>query len=248
LDKLNGTGSSGVTLDTSKYNAYVMDYVWQGAGRVRVGLLYNDTIIYCHEFLNSNVNTAPYWRSPSRPGRVELVNTGTVASSTSLDVTCFTALKESLGSIVAPYSFSASTQITEKNINNTTPIPAISVRPKITFNGITNRVPIKLTEFEYLSVQDALYLQVLLNPSLTGASFTSAGTYSAAEYDVTATAVTGGTKLWEGYVSGGGKGVSGLAQFADQIVLGLDIAGSTQDVITLAAAKINGNSNSLFAF
>ncbi len=246
LDKLDGSGPSGVTLDPSKYNAYVMDYVWQGAGRVRIGLILNNRIIYCHEIFNSNLNTAPFMRSPSRPGRIELTNTGAVGTGTNLDVTCVTALKESLGDIIAPYTFSASRGTNTKSINSATPLPLISLRPATTFNGIVNRVPISPIEVEAFTVQDSLYVQLILNPTtLTGASFSAVNSSSSAQFDISATAVSGGTVIFETYVGGGGKGSNSILDISDIAILGLDIAGSVQDTITVAAAKINGNTDAV---
>lgn len=248
LDKLDGTGPSGITLDTSKYNAYLMDFVWQGAGRIRVGLMLNDKLVYCHQIFNSNVNTVPFMRSPSRPGRIELTNTGTPASGTNLDLTCVTALREANVDLTAPYGFSASNGVTNKTANSTTNlVPLISIRPKTTFNGITNRVPILADNFDVFAIQDSVYVRVLLNPTLTAASFNSAGTNSAVEFDVAATLATGGTTIYETYVPGGGKGLGQFIDLADFAVLGLDIAGSVQDTLTIAVLKLNANADSYAA-
>lgn len=238
---------SGINLDTSKYNAYVIDYVWQGAGRVRIGVICNNKIIYVHQFLNSNINTAPYWRTPARPFRIELTNTGSVGSSTTLDITCITALKESTADILAPYVFSASNQVTKITVAATA-LPVLSIRPKLTFNGITNRVQIKVSDFDFLSVQDIAFIRILINATLTGASFTSVNANSAVEFDTSATAVSGGTSIYETYVVGGGKGGSQiLTDIGDQTYLGLDIAGAVQDTLTVTAVRVNASTDTLAA-
>jgi hypothetical protein len=249
---MDGTGSasnpSGVLLDPSKQNLYILDYVWQGAGRIRFGIMINGGIQYVHQINNSNVITAPYLRSPSKPGRVELSNLGVTASTTTMDIICATAIREAVTDTFAPYSFSAASGATKQTLNSTTvPLPIISIRPKATFNGLTNRVPIRANDFDVFSLQDAAFIQVVLNPTLTGASWVSAGTNSAVEYDISSTAVTGGTVLYQTYVTGGGKGADALTDLSDEIILGLDIAGTTPDVLSIIGTKLAANTDTYAA-
>jgi len=80
LDTLDGTGPSGLTLDDSKCQIFVIDYEWLGVGRVRMGFNINGMTVYVHEFLNSNNVTDVYMRSPNRPVRYELRSTGSNGS------------------------------------------------------------------------------------------------------------------------------------------------------------------------
>lgn len=253
LDRMDGSNGgnnpSGVNLDTSKQNLYIVDYVWQGAGITRVGVMISNRIVYVHQFSNSNTLTAPYWRSPSLPGRTELSNTATSASTTTLDLICVTALRETETDIFAPYTFSASMGVTKVTVSSgVTLVPLISIRPKATFNGLTNRVPILPTRFETLPIQDSILVKVILNGTLTGASFASVNANSAVEFDTASTAIAGGTVLFETYSAGGGKGIDSLIDLQDEIVLGLDIAGSVQDTLTIAALKVGANADTLASF
>jgi hypothetical protein len=72
MDKLDGTGPSGLVLDLTKMQMWYMDYSWYGAGSIRFGL--RDTqgkICYVHRFINSNQNTEAWMRSGNLPGRYE---------------------------------------------------------------------------------------------------------------------------------------------------------------------------------
>jgi len=72
LDKCDGTGPSGFILDTGKMNMYYMDYSWYGAGFIRYGFREaNGNIVYCHKFINNNVNTEAFMRSGNLPARYE---------------------------------------------------------------------------------------------------------------------------------------------------------------------------------
>ena len=238
IDKLDGTGPSGLILDTSKHNAYVIDYVWQGAGRIRFGLMYGQGVIYFHQILNANVNTSPWMRSPSRPGRVELTNTGVTSGTTNMDIVCVFSLRETGDKLLAPFAASASRGISSVNVSTIKPL--ISLRPKATFNGITNRIPIVPKQVTIITQSQSVLVQVYINATLTGASFSSSGTNSAAEFDVAATAVSGGTLILETYVDNTGVMVLDLTDLSDNAILGLDIPGSIQDTITVTATSLAG--------
>jgi len=73
IDKLDGTGPSGMVLDLTKMQMFLIDYSWYGAGTVRFG--FRDTqgkIIYVHRMVNSNQNTEAYMRSGNLPARYEI--------------------------------------------------------------------------------------------------------------------------------------------------------------------------------
>jgi len=75
LDRMDGTGKSGYTLDVTKMQMFYMDYSWYGAGFIRWGFRAEDgNIIYVHKIPNNNANTEAYMRSGNLPARYE-VNT-----------------------------------------------------------------------------------------------------------------------------------------------------------------------------
>ena len=75
LDRCDGTGKSGYTIDITKMQMFYMDYSWYGAGFVRWGFRATDgNVIYAHKIPNNNQNTEAYMRSGNLPARYE-VNT-----------------------------------------------------------------------------------------------------------------------------------------------------------------------------
>ncbi|NBS89734.1 hypothetical protein EBS67_06995 [bacterium] len=75
IDKADGTGYSGFTLDLSKMQMFYIDYSWYGAGAIRFGFKNNrGEVMYVHRMVNNNVNTEAYMRSGNLPARYE-VNT-----------------------------------------------------------------------------------------------------------------------------------------------------------------------------
>ena len=67
IDKLNGTGLSGLTLDFRKTQLFVMDMEWLGVGRVRFGFYAYGKIQYCHQVTHINILTEPYTNSINLP-------------------------------------------------------------------------------------------------------------------------------------------------------------------------------------
>jgi hypothetical protein len=82
IDKCDGTGPSGYTLDLSKMQMYYIDYTWYGAGGVRWGFRGpKGEIIYAHKLANNNQNPMAYMRSGNLPARYEA---STYASTTKI--------------------------------------------------------------------------------------------------------------------------------------------------------------------
>jgi len=72
LDKLDGTGPSGFTIDLSKMQMFYIDYSWYGAGTIRWGMrATNGDIVYCHKLANNNVNAEAWMRSGNMCARYE---------------------------------------------------------------------------------------------------------------------------------------------------------------------------------
>lgn len=85
IDRLDGTGPSGLNLDLSKMQMFYIDYSWYGAGTIRYGFRNTEgRVFYCHRFVNSNQNTEAYMRSGNLPARYE---TSVIAPKTILTAT-----------------------------------------------------------------------------------------------------------------------------------------------------------------
>lgn len=78
-DKLDGTGPSKTILDPSKFQIAVIEYEWYGGGRVKFGLLVNDTIHWVHYFDNGNVIETSFMGSSVLPLSIELISTGSAS-------------------------------------------------------------------------------------------------------------------------------------------------------------------------
>jgi hypothetical protein len=73
LDKLDGTGTSGYTIDISKTQMAFIDYSWYGAGTIRWGFRTTDgDITFVHQMPMNNVNNKSFMRSGNLPARFEV--------------------------------------------------------------------------------------------------------------------------------------------------------------------------------
>lgn len=217
IDKLDGTGPSQLTLDITKAQIQFIDIEWLGLGTVRVGFVINGQFIHCHSFHHSNIITNTYMTTGCLPVRAEIENIGTTESSSTLQIICASVISEggyelkgrSRG-IIMPLS-------TPKDIPTAgTFVPLISIRLKdarsdaiviptnIEFFGLTNN-----TKYIY---------KVVTGATLANASWVSAGTDSSIEYDVSATALTGGIDRQQGYVNiSAGAGGESIQLDSDQL-------------------------------
>jgi hypothetical protein len=72
LDKLDGTGPSGMNIDLTRMQMFYLDYSWYGAGFIRWGFRGgNGDVVYCHKMVNNNINYEAYMRSGNLPARYE---------------------------------------------------------------------------------------------------------------------------------------------------------------------------------
>ena len=132
-----------------------------------------------------------------------------------------------------------------KSIPTITETPLLSIRPKLTYNSITNRSIIFPAKIAVSSGTQSIYFRVIMNASLTNASWVSADNNSTVECDVSATAFSGGQHLYYGLISNI-QGTSPIFQeidvepfFNDQgRKLRLDAFGTIPDTITIIAVSL----------
>ena len=199
VDKMDGAGPSGFTLDLTKAQILWMDVEWLGVGTVRVGFIVNGQFVHCHSFHHANLITSTYITTASLPLRYEITNTNTTASTSTLKQICSTVLSEggyelrgsqqAIGTtITAPYSLTTAGTF----------YPVISLRLKA---AALDAIVI-LTALSMLGVSSTNYLwRVVATATTTGGTWVSAGTNSSVEYNLTGTATTGGRILAQGYFS-----------------------------------------------
>lgn len=250
IDAFNGSGPSGITLDMTKAQILLIDLEWLAVGRVRVGFVIDGQVYYAHEFTHANTGTATYMATANLPIRAELTNVdggdGGAAARTIKQICC-TVISEGGFELERGTPFVASTGITWQGVGATR-YPVMSIRPKATFNSIVNRGAILPFSFSALAKTNSVLLEVVYNGSLTNASFGSVDTNSITEYDVAATAITGGQVVAAAFApaSGVGAGASpGTAgeNLTGRLPLTLDIAGANPIPLTLCATSVSASAS-----
>ncbi len=240
-DKFDGTGASGRTLDVTKGNIFWSDIEWLGVGDVRTGFYVDGRPVIAHTFHNDNINSTTYMTTACLPYRYEIENlTGQTGSSTFKQV-CTTIMSE------AGYEGFARRYNISKSGSNLTTLTTQDVQyPMIALRMNSSRldsivVPSNLsvvvepgTNNKPVTVQ----YRILLNPTLTGNTWTTHYNGNV-DYNITATAVTGGTDIIGGYISSSGSlQVSNINDFNFQL-------GRTQtnvsDIFALVLIPIEDN-------
>lgn len=239
-DRLLGAGASGITLDVTHSQIFWCDVEWLGVGSVRAGFVINGQFIVCHTFHHANIFDRVYMTTASLPVRYELSSTGAAGTMRAI---CSTVISEG-GYSNRSQSRAIGTSLTGKNLSQAAYRPLVCIRLK-SANIDSIVVP---TKFDLYGLQQAAFsYRIILNPTLTDASWTSAGSNSSVEYDLSATALTGGTVIDEGIFVGSNKGgtasVSGNdVDFSQQ--LGRTIAG-VSDIWCLAAIATTNNDDAV---
>jgi acyl-CoA thioesterase FadM len=200
IDPLDGTGPSNLTLDITKSQILWMDIEWLGLGTVRLGFVINGKFIHCHSFHHANIITGTYITTASLPLRYEITNTAATASTSTLKQVCSTVLSEG-GYELRGLQQSIGTTITSPAALTLagTYYPIISLRLK---SARLDAIVI-LTAISIMAASANVNYtwRVVASATTTGGTWTSAGTNSSVEYNLTGTATTGGRVLAEGYFS-----------------------------------------------
>jgi len=118
LDAMDGTGSSGITLDFSKCQLFVIDLEWLSVGRIRFGFYVYGQIVYCHEVTNINALSGPYTTSINLPVSYCLLTNGAASGSASITQICSTVISEGgYNPTGRPFSVNITTPYTFANEN-----------------------------------------------------------------------------------------------------------------------------------
>jgi hypothetical protein len=235
-DKLDGTGESGLTLDVTKAQILWMDFEWLGVGSVRCGFIINGQYIICHTFNNANDLNKVYMTTAILPVRYEIRATGATSGAATLKQICSTVISE--GGYQQQVANQFVRRTTVKTTISTTFLPLVSIRLASDSLGAV----VLPQAIQVYPTTNQNYEAVLLkNPTLTGASYNTTD-FNHVDYDVSATAVSGGTIVLHSYVSSTAQGRSTSlvpTGYNFDLQLGASIAG-VSDVFTLAIRVIDG--------
>lgn len=209
IDTLN-TGNtlnpSGIHLDVTKANIFVINFQWLGVGRVVFGLDLDGQLIPVHQILNANKNSSVYMKSGTLPVRYEVTSQG--GSDNTFRQICSSVISEG-GQDELGFPLSVSNGLTTRTFTNRQSV--ISVRLSSLFNSQNNRakaIPTSIELFTNTATVNAYWELVLQRGYLGENSLGGGPTWTALsgasnpiEYSVNGTTVTGGEIIDSGFLS-----------------------------------------------
>jgi hypothetical protein len=243
IDKLNGTGASGITVDWSKTQIFVVQYQFLGVGSVWYGLDINGNIVLVHRLDHANNLTLAYMSTPNLPLRYSIENDGTGGAAAITQICCSIISEGGTPTAGSTKYLDRDVALTTGNDTNYYPLVAIRLG--------ANYIGTKIV-FDRISVvggtQTFFCYKLFVNPTVTGTALSfTALTNSSIEYDISrtnATTVSGGTAI------DGGLGVDSSPPFSiptdlGSYRLGASIAG-VSDIIVLAVQRLTGGAEAFY--
>ena len=236
IDRLNGNGPSGYTVDWTKAQIFQIDYQWLGVGGVRFGIEVDSVMVYIHEFYNAGMVSDVYMSNGTQPVRYEIRSTGgagrlkqiccTVASEGGLTRTGLSSVTDTDGTLIS--------------------CPALTLEMLLAIRLTADNpdAQILIEKVYALNTANTNFRWVLLwNPTIVGTPnwvTTSELALQVWKNAGTAITMTGGLALDSGYASRDARATDG--RLDPSLGLGVSIAG-VPDVIALGIESIGGTSS-----
>ena len=202
VDKLNGTGPSGFTLDITKAQISWMDIEWLGVGTVRCGFVIDGKFVHCHSFHHANIIASTYITTASLPLRYEITNKAATAGSATMKQICSSVISEG-GYELRGLQQSVGTAITAPKTLTTagTYYPVVSIRLKTSPDRLDAIVILTALSMMPVSTSNFSWRVIANGTTGGGGAWQDAGIDSAVEYKLDGTSITGGRILAEGYLT-----------------------------------------------
>lgn len=250
VDKFNGSGPSGVTLDFTFVQFLFIDFQWQGTGRIRLGFNIDGIFFVAHEIKTSNVLTTVFMSTPSLPVRYEIDNTAATAGTNTMKEFCTSVVSEG-GERVTGIGYSRSAEITARAV--TTDVPVFAVRLLNTFGGGENRRTLRITDAGVFVTTNNAHFDIthIHDPTGITATWTPVGGGSAAEFSTDISTITGSPahKIAEGHAAAGtaGKGIAEVKLEVDEKdqhrLVTQNVDSTNSEVFVIKATAISGTTN-----
>jgi len=246
LDKMDGTGPSGNTLDVTKSQIFTVDYEWLGVGRVRYGIVFDGSTSYVHEINNNNTLNSVYLKNPNLPIRAEITTNYNASSTSELIMICSTVISE--GGFDNTGRRIPVTNLGGSSINTSQYGAVLAVRYKDEYISSVQSIPETL-QFLVAPGNNSPFTgrwDLLVNPTIADAfswnDVSGSVNLQQAVFNPNASNVTNtGIVLSTGYFAGtAGSGVGESINLDPYYGLGRTI-NKTSDVLVLAIKAIHNN-------
>lgn len=241
VDKLDGTGPSGITADPEMIQHMSMEYEWFGSGMIEWNFVIDNNKFPIHRILHANREDHTWSAKAALPIRIELTNV-TGAAGTHTFYQGAHALSAEGTTTLLGRQDSISSAITGKTLTNAnTFYPIVAIRLK------SDALDSIILPDEYAGCtldNTDIFIRILEGATITGGTWVSAGAESPLEYNITATSFAGGNTVATTYVSSGNMG--NQYQFAERSITQIQRSttttlGDTSDVFLIAIASTGSN-------
>lgn len=237
MDKLDGSGPSGKTVDWSKAQILMIDFQWLGVGGVRFGFEVDSTMVYVHEFLHAGMVDSVYMHNGTQPIRYEIRSTGgtgimcqicsSVASEGGAQKTGITTAIDTNGTLIS-CAAAAIQMLLAVRIDPDNPDVQLLIEKLYALNTAAN------TSYRWV---------LLWNPTIAGTpNWVQVAGSPVEVWRNTGTNITmtGGTALDSGYTSRDNRQTNETT--APSVHPGMSIAG-VPDILALGIESIGGTSS-----
>lgn len=236
-DRRKMMNGDGPTLDLTSAQIFFTEYEWLGVGSVRCGFVIGGEFYTVHQFDHANWIKKVYMQTATLPIRYEIENTATTSTASSMKQICATVISN------GGYDWERRSYMADRNtaISTTT-----TYKPLVTIRLAPNRIdsiviPAESTVFPTSTgnYQSAL----ILNATITGGTWVDSETGNV-QYNVSSTAMSGGSSLATTYFSATNQASSGNS-FGGKERLFLQLgrtnnATPVSDTLTLAVRNTTG--------
>lgn len=194
---LYANADSPVALDGTKGNIYEIQFQWLGVGNVQ--FFVNGSLVHTFRFPNTLVS--PYMRTADLPIAWEVIQGPSSGFNVTMLCICGNVTVQS-GQNPPEYGFGVERDAFLAGIGPAY-VPLLAIRLAPTLNGVDNRSVIYPTRVIVSCETSRTAFRLLLNPAtLTGAVFNPVGGNSCMQFDIAATAFTGGEYLTGDFLPG----------------------------------------------
>ena len=243
VDKMDGAGISGITLDFSKVQIFEMQFQWLGVGSIWFGVNIGGTPYWVHRMDVANSLTTVSMSTPNLPLRYEIANDGTGGVASILQI-CSTVFSgggvAEIGARRALYRAGFAT------LNDGNWYPLIAVRLGSAYLGA--HVHVHKVSLNCQSTADYTW-RLVLNPTIVGTalgySAVANSGVEAALASTNATTITGGVDI-DAECTQQSTGSAPAIGAPGEITLGSTIAG-VSDVLVLAVRRDSGTTETFNA-
>ena len=241
VDRLDGTGPSGITADPTAIQHMTIEFEWYGAGMIEWNFVMDNNKYPVHRIYHANTHDHPWAAKAALPIRVELTNVAGTAGTHTFYQGSHSMTVEAITELLGRQN-SVSNAITGKTLSSAnTFYPLVAIRLK---SDSLDSVIIP-DEFSGATLDNTnIFVRAIENPTITGGTWVSMGDDSAVEYNLTATGFTGGSILNTTYISSGNMGQ--VYKFPDRSITQLSrktttTLGDTSGIFLIAMASIGSN-------